>query len=235
MHDMIQKHLFVLFVSLLWVSSCSSTPSLPLLAELLPGPPAYSQPMVAFFYRDEQGARLVSHISVSSERPLPLDPPAQQVWLGGLDPPPELSIREVNGVQYGLVIAQGIWQSAGNYGPGGAWLYTIETPSLQPFNLVEVELKQLLADNRYEGQVVTTRAALLVSSSTSLLVDLIGPGGVPAANAYQIKLRNGDRDQAALARLQVSGAVRYGYVEVIGLWKRGQLEPLLISPLPQAP
>lgn len=228
----IYKRLFAFVISLFCLSACATTPLPPLLSDLLTRSPSGTQEMIAFLYYDEQGARLVSSLSVSADRPLPLDPPERQVWLGGLDPPVDIPLTNEAGVQYGLVIAQGNWQSAGNYGPGGQWPYTLVTPSFQSITPDRVELAQLFNDNRYEGRLVQMRAALLLADGTSLLVDSIGAGGIPAAGARQIKLLHGESDQAALSQLQARGNVRYGYVDVIGVWRQGRLEPLLIRPLP---
>lgn len=228
---MIYKRLFVCFV-LLWLSACGSALRLPLPADIATTATRGPQQMIAFLYRDEQGVRLVSSLSVSTDRPIPLEPPEQQVWLGEIELPADLALAEVNGVQYGLVMAQGEWQPAGQYGPGGMWPHTLASPRLQPFTPETIDLAALLRDTRYEGQVVRLRAALIVSAGTNLLVEEIGPGGVPIATARQVKLRHGERDQAALERLQASGAARFGYVEVIGRWQQGRFEALLITPAP---
>ncbi len=224
-----RKHLFVLLILLLGLHGCAAPPP-PLLADLVAAPSTGAQTMVAILYRDDQGARLVSSLSVSADRPVPLDPPEQQVWLGGLDPPANLNLREQDGVQYGLVVAQGAWLPAGQYGPGGRWLYALDSPRLQPIVPETVDLASLLRDRRYQQRIVRVTATLIVSSGASLLVDEVGLGGIPSATALQIKLTGGDRDQAALDRLQRSGPVHYGPVEVIGRWQAGRLEPLLIIP-----
>ncbi|WP_298405650.1 hypothetical protein [uncultured Chloroflexus sp.] len=221
------KRLFVLFI-LLWVSACASPTALPLPTDVVATAALGQQQLIAFLYRDEQGVRLVNGLSVSTARPIPLDPPDQQVWIGEVALPANLALTEAGDVQYGMVIAQGDWQPTGQYGPGGLWPHALASPRLQPFTPETVALADLLSDTRYEGQVVRLRAALIVSTGTSLLVEAIGPGGVPAADARQVKLWHGDRDQALIERLQVSGAVRFGYVEVVGRWRQGRVEPLLI-------
>ncbi|MGB9737465.1 hypothetical protein [Chloroflexus sp.] len=228
------KHLFAFFViGLIWVcSGCTARQRLPLPVDITEPATHGAQQVIAILYRDEQGSRLVNSLTVSADRPLPLDTPPQQVWLGAIDPSDEVVLRTVGSVQYGFVVAQGRWLSAGRYGPGGAWSYALESPRLQAFEPETVDLAALLRDNRYEGIIVRVQATLIVASGTSLLVDAIGPGGVPVSTARQIKVLYGERDEPLLERLEQSGLVRYGSVEVIGRWQQGRLEPLLITPLP---
>lgn len=232
--ECMDKHLFAFFViGLIWVcSGCTARQRLPLPVDITEPATHGAQQVIAILYRDEQGSRLVNSLTVSGDRPLPLDTSPQQVWLGAVDPPDGVVLHTVGGVQYGFVIAQGRWLSAGLYGPGGAWSYALESPRLQAFEPETVDLAALLRDNRYEGMVVRVQANLIVASGTSLLVDAIGPGGVPVSTARQIKVLYGERDEPMLERLARSGSVRYGSVEVIGRWQQGRLEPLLITPLP---
>lgn len=231
MRGVMSKHLFAFFICV-WLSACGAAQPLPLPVDLATAANRGPQPMIAFFYRDQQGARLVSSLSASTDPPIPLEPPEQQVWLGEVDIPAGLALSVAGDVQYGMVIAQGDWQPAGQYGPGGVWPHALASPRLQPFTPATVALADLLSDTRYEGQVVRLRAALIVSTGASLLVEEIGPGGVPAATARQVKLLYGDRDQALLDRLQTSGAARFGYVDAIGRWKQGRFEPLLLTLAP---
>lgn len=228
------KHLFAFFVCLwlLWLSACGAALRLPLPADLALTAAHGPQQMVAFLYRDQQGVRLVSSLTVNTDPPVPLEPPEQQVWLGEVDIPAGLALNVAGDVQYGMVVAQGDWQPAGQYGPGGLWSHALASPRLQPFTPETVALTDLLSNTRYEGQVVRLRAALIVSTGASLLVEEIGPGGVPAATARQVKLLYGERDQALLERLQASGAARFGYVEAIGRWQQGRFEALLLTLAP---
>lgn len=234
MRGVMSKHLFAFFACwwLLWLSACGAALRLPLPADLALTAARGPQQMVAFLYRDQQGVRLVSSLSASTDPPVPLEPPEQQVWLGEVDIPAGLALSVAGDVQYGMVIAQGDWQPDGQYGPGGVWPHALASPRLQPFTPATVALADLLSDTRYEGQVVRLRAALIVSTGASLLVEEIGPGGVPAATARQVKLLYGERDQALLERLQASGAARFGYVDAIGRWKQGRFEPLLLTLAP---
>ncbi|WP_322488382.1 hypothetical protein [Chloroflexus sp.] len=228
------KHLFAFFIYwwLLWLSACGAAQPLPLPVDIETKAIRGPQQMVAFLYRDQQGARLVSSLSASTDPPVPLEPPEQQVWLGEVDVPADVALIAAGNVQYGMVIVQGDWQPAGQYGPGGVWPHALASPRLQPFTPETVALADLLSNTRYEGQVVRLQAALIVSTGASLLVEEIGPGGVPAATAHQIKLLYGERDQALLERLQASGAARFGYVDAIGRWQQGRFEPLLLTLAP---
>lgn len=234
MVSVMSKHVFGILISvaLVWLSACVAAQPLPLPADVVMTAERGPQQMIAFLYRDAQGARLVNSLSVARDPPVPLDPPDQQVWLGALPLPADLNLVDVSGVQYGMVIAQGDWQAEGQYGPDGAWPRALASPRLRPFTPETVDLATLLRGNHYEGQVVRVRAVLLISSGASLLVEEVGSGGVPTARARQIKLLFSERDQEALARLQSSGSVRFGQVEVIARWQQGRLETLMLIPWP---
>jgi len=232
--DVMSKHLFVFLVgiTLVGLTACAAATPLPLPADLVVTSPRGDQRVIAFLYRDERGARLVNSLSIARDPPAPLDPLDRQVWLGDLELPTDLSLVKVAGVQYGLVVAQGDWLPEGQYGPDGLWSRALASPRLSPFAPAIVDLATLLATDRYESQIVQVRAALLTNGDTHLLVEEIGPGGVPAASARQIKVSFGEPDPAALAHLRTSGSIQFGYVEVIGRWRQGRLESLLLTPLP---
>jgi hypothetical protein len=84
----------------------------------------------------------------------------------------------------------------------------------------------------YDGQFVRVKGNLLVSGENALLVEELGPGGVPPVLAHQIKLAEPVRDKQLLARLAASngGKARYGRVEIEGFWRSGELLAFGIMP-----
>jgi hypothetical protein len=89
---------------------------------------------------------------------------------------------------------------------------------LAPTSLI---LGELLANSAtYQGQVVEIKGTLIIKPGAALLVDAVGPGGVPDASANQIKIAQAN--DALIEQLpEGSGELRYGSASVVGLW-RGQ-------------
>ena len=91
---------------------------------------------------------------------------------------------------------------------------------------------RLLLDNSglYAGQPVRLQGQLLADADGAVLVEQLGPGGVPEASALQIKLVPTTHDRALLEQLSPAGNgdVRFGPVEVTGIWRSSRLYPLSI-------
>jgi hypothetical protein len=85
----------------------------------------------------------------------------------------------------------------------------------------------------YRGGVVRVTGALLARPGAALLLEGIGAGGAPAPGARQIKLTGPLRDLAIPQGLgsSASGELRFGQVQVEGLWRDGALVVLSIAPL----
>jgi hypothetical protein len=191
---------------------------------------------VGYIVVDNTGARLTDGLSFSAgPTPQPLSDVAGQVWLGtsAADALGDM-LRAAGTLRYAVVVARGRLTGPGAYGPGGHYRYQISDPRLQPLAPQETSVAALL-DNAaaYEGRVVRIAGSLLARSNAALLVDRLGPGGLPAPGARQIKLRGPLRDQALLARLHGTpgGAIHFGPVQVEGFWSGGALTPLALLPV----
>jgi len=79
-----------------------------------------------------------------------------------------------------------------------------------------------------DAVLITLNGVLLTAPEGALLLDAVGDGGVPAADARQIKIRDLAPGQIP-DTLQLSGDVRYGPVEVVGWWRDQALTPLIIQ------
>lgn len=190
---------------------------------------------IGYVVVDGDGASLNDGLSFSAgPTPRPLSEP-NRVWLGaGAADSLGGALRTAGALRYTAAVARGRLVGPGAYGPGGRYRYQISAPQLQPLAPEETSIA-LLLDNPalYEGRLVRIAGSLLTRSSSALLVDHLGSGGIPAPGARQIKLRGPLRDQALLDRLPggSSGGVRFGPVQIEGFWRGGALTPLSLSPI----
>jgi len=231
---------------LLLLSACQSAsgpaPTPPpvrftLMGALLAGdPPASNQDVTTIGYVliDRAGATLVETIVFDpAGTPQPLATDTTPIWLGA-DARAQLqkALRGTATVQYAAAIARGRLSGPGSFGPGGQYRYQLSTPTLEPIVAEETTIADLLGRPAgYESRLVRVVGGLLVRDTSALLVDLLGAGGLPAPKALQIKLRGPIRDSQLLARLKgaPSGAVRFGQIQIEGLWSGGTLAPLAIT------
>ncbi|MCS6881014.1 MAG: hypothetical protein RMK84_02000 [Oscillochloridaceae bacterium] len=203
-----------------------TTPALSaVLAAATPGPVR----TFGYLLISHEGATLVEGVSMAPDgSPVPLVP--EGLWLG--DPPPlpdEPALDEAGAVRYGIVNASGILAGPGRFGPEGRYSYRLSDPRIIPLGLREVTIALLLENSGlYEGQAVRVRGDLLARGDAAVLVERLGPGGVPEAAARQIKLDGPVRDSGALAALHTNpgNKVRFGPVEITGVWRGGRLYPL---------
>lgn len=189
---------------------------------------------IGYVLVDQDGARLVESLSVSaSPTPQPLADASAQLWLGA-DTPSAIagSLRRAGGLRYALVVARGRLEGPGSYGPDGAHRYQLTAPQLQPLVPDETSIAEL-ADRAKASAARPVRVvgALLAHGKEALLVERLGNGGLPDAQARQIKLRAPLRDTRLLDQLQraAGGSLRYGQVQIEGLWQGGMLTPLSIA------
>ncbi|MDW8213431.1 MAG: hypothetical protein RMJ55_07735 [Roseiflexaceae bacterium] len=201
---------------------------LPLDAAL--GAPILSAPVGAYLLIDASGARLVAGLSFSGgATPAPADPPARQVWLdpGAIADDLVDRAQPAGNARYLAVAAAGVLEGPGAFGPDGAFGYRMRPRTITPLPWQETTVA-LLATTPATGQAVRVTGALIASQSEAVLVEALGPGGAPASQARQVKLRAPLRDAALLSRLTTApgGAVRYGTVQVEGIWHDGVLVPM---------
>ena len=190
---------------------------------------------VGYVLVDDGGTRLVDGLSFSAgPAAVPLSDRGAQIWLA-IDGASALkgALRSAGDVRYALALARGRLEGPGSYGPGGAYRFRIADPRLDSIAPEETTVADLLDRSAvYEGRIVRIVGELLAQDEAALLVERIGPGGVPDSKARQVKLRAPIRDTSLLERLQgVSGGVRFGRVQVEGFWRNNVLTPLAILPV----
>lgn len=186
---------------------------------------------LGYLYRDTDGLRLVDGLSFSQgSAPMPLAPAAAQLWLDDQSIAPA---QQAGQAAYGAVLARGRLDGPGRYGPGGRYGYRLADAQLQPVTPSETTIRALLDGlDPLRQRFVRLQGGLIVLPDSALLVERLEPGGAPATNARQIKLAAPLRDNALLRRLHATptGAVRYGPVQIEGLWSGRLLAPLAIRP-----
>ena len=162
--------------------------------------------------RRAAGQVLVPAISFGADEPVPVLPdPAAAVVVGG-DALPNLS--EAGSLAYGVVRVSGRVQVGAD---GVRQIQPTSSKVLVPAAVLLADLQQNSAV--YQGQVVEITGTLIVKADEALLVEAVGPGGVPAETAAQIKILQPFDDPDLFAALDSNAAIRYGPVTVTGLWQ----------------
>jgi hypothetical protein len=184
-----------------------------------------------YLVADSAGATLVDGLSFAADGTAHLLDNPNQIWLG---PSIETSIiaqlRVAGGLQFVPARTHGRLEGPGAYGPSRRYRYQINGPSIEVIAAQETTIGDLLDHSAgYENRLVRLVGSLIAGDSSALLVEQLGDGGLPAPKARQIKLHAPLQDRALLGRLKrVSGSIRFGRVQVEGLWHAGALIPLSI-------
>lgn len=202
------------------------------------GAPSAQQPvtLAGYVFATTQGLTFVSRVAFGPEgSALPAEPAVVRVWLGEQNSVKHsLQLRTAGGVQYAPALVRGALEGPGRYGSAGAYTYQMSTPAIEAWSPVETTVGELLDQPQaYVGRLVRINGGLLVRDGVGLLVDRLGPGGIPEQKARQIKLRGAINEEALLAHLKRSagGLVYFGQVQVEGVVRAGLLVPLAIIPV----
>jgi hypothetical protein len=168
---------------------------------------------------------LSSYLIVSTEGVQPPTDADLTIWLA--EPLPITVTRDMD--EAGSVLRlRGRLSPPGAYGPDGSLPYQFSAEQAmvtQP----ETSTVAAVAANPHalDRVLLQIEGILLTTSDGALLTDQITEGGVPTADAQQIKLPDLPAAQIP-ASLRQSGAVRYGHVEVVGWWQDRTLTPFII-------
>lgn len=203
-----------------------SQPTTVLLADLAPLPTG-PQTVTATLITMSAGAALAATVVRSDAGIVPLEP-QQVIWLGPVDLPPDLTD---NPLAAQVVQAAGIVEGPGSFGPDGAYRYQMRDPTLRPLPLRTIDMALLVQNSAlYHEQAIQLRGELLLSASSAILSERSGPGGVPAEDTRQIKLAAFAANPVLAEQLRSGSGedVRYGTVEITGIWRDNRLYPLII-------
>lgn len=201
--------------------------TVPAVGELLSAPTSGEVVAVGYLLVEPAGAVLLDKLDANGAPP---NNSETAIWLSE---PLEFPGESNAAAQSPLVQAQGQLEGPGQYGPDGRYRYQLAEAQLRLLGVRELSVALLLDNSAlYEGQPVRLQGQLLLSADTALLMDRIGSGGVPDASSRQIKLATPLDDPTLEAQLQAGGGggmVRFGPVEVVGLWRQSRLYPLMIA------
>jgi hypothetical protein len=145
-----------------------------------------------------------------------------------------LSMRDAGAFRYTAVAAFAPIEGPASFGEGGAFRYRMRAPRIEPLSAQDATLAALLDQpGAYAGRLVRVTGAALLRADEAVLVEQLGAGGVPAAAGREIKLIGAARDTALADRLQATpgGSVRFGLVQVEGLWRDGALVAFSVLPV----
>ncbi|ABX06887.1 MAG TPA: hypothetical protein DEF47_12045 [Herpetosiphon sp.] len=110
---------------------------------------------------------------------------------------------------YGILRVNGVLKSSAEFEP-------ISVKVVEPTSISLGELNQNLAV--YNNQVVRLNGTLLLKDQAALLVEEVGSGGVPTANAAQITVEQIPSQSPIIQQLpNQQGNIRYGQLTIIGM------------------
>lgn len=188
---------------------------------------------IGYLYMSPKGQWIVDRLSQAPGTGGPAPPDdAARIWIDSLpdlpaDPPPEHSGQ----ASYIAVRFRGKLEGPGQFGPA-AETYQLTDPQLETLSVRDLSIPLLLSNSGlYENQVLRLHGQLLTSQSSTLLVERLGAGGIPASTALQAKIAGPIADTPLLEQLTstANGTIHYGPVTIIGVWRIGMLYPLLIT------
>jgi hypothetical protein len=188
---------------------------------------------IAYLLIDQQGPRLVDSLSIIDGAVHINRPNSQQVWID-----PTLittftsAFRSYGEMQFVAVFASGTLVGPGNYGDAQLG-YQLQNATLKVLTPEETNISTLSTQHMaYEGRLVRVVGSILTHTGSTLFVDQLGEGGIPAEQAKQLKVRGTVRDAKILSQLQrTPSGIYYGKVQVEGVWYQGQLLVLSLIPI----
>jgi hypothetical protein len=139
-------------------------------------------------------------------------------------------------IEGGLNGGKGIVKLKGRLSPPGAYGKNQQYPyqfTVEQGSLLAAERSTIanlaLNPSALDGVLLRLEGTMLVRSDAALLVDKVSEGGVPQADAHQIKLQHVSLDEAAQRSFTRNGDVQWGAVDVVGWWQDGALTVFALS------
>ncbi|HEY0606932.1 MAG TPA: hypothetical protein VGD58_28695 [Herpetosiphonaceae bacterium] len=151
--------------------------------------------------------------------------PNQAIWLAE---PPAAEIRSQIQAGDNIVKIRGRLSPPGAYGRDQQFPYQISAEQIDVLAPERTTLANLAQNPQALDQILlSVEGTLLAQQNSALLTDEVSEGGVPTGQ-HQIKLSPTTIDRAVFDKLNSSGEVRWGKVQVIGWWQDATLTPFKI-------
>lgn len=230
---------FILAVLAILFAGCASgpPPALPIptalpptpvlsISDVLAEPQRWSgQEIIVIALAGGQGANQVLTASLGNSDPTAVSPD-QALWLA--EPlPAELQSQAQAGDN--IVKVRGSLSPPGAYGRDQQFPYQLRAEQIEVLAPERTTLANLAQNPQALNQVLlTVEGTLLTQQNSALLTDQVSEGGVPTGQ-HQIKLSRTTIDQAVFDKLNSSGEVRWGEVQVVGWWQNATLTPFKMT------
>lgn len=166
---------------------------------------------------------------VLTTRP-PADPTApptagSAIWLA--QPLPEAITSQLPAG--GVARLRGILSPPGAYGPDQRFTYQFSAERAELLTPERTTLVNLAQNpDALDRILLQLEGTLLLEQDSALLVEQVSAGGVPTGSGREIKLPRAAIDEQVIGRLNQSGDVRWGAVQMIGWWQDGSFVPLSV-------
>ncbi|MBV9788654.1 MAG: hypothetical protein JOZ51_10800 [Chloroflexi bacterium] len=172
-----------------------------------------------------QGADQVLTAGLGNSDPSAVSP-EQAIWLAE-SLPAELQSQAQAGNN--IVRVRGRLSPPGAYGRDQQFPYQLSAAQIEVLMPERTTLANLAQNPQALDKVLlTVEGTLLTQQNSALLTDQVSEGGVPTGQ-NQIKLSRTTIDRALFDKLNSSGEVRWGAVQVVGWWQNATLTPFKIT------
>jgi hypothetical protein len=212
----------------------AALPSFLLVEEAIARPELATGAVAGYLMAEAGGELLAPGLSSGPDGLRPTGSERERIWIERPATAGTPGAMPAPGQRFVLAVVSGRLEGPGAYGPAGAYRFRIIEPRVTVVTPRETTVAGLLErPEAFAGRAVRVNGALLASPASALLVERLGPGGVPEADARQLKLARPLPLEALPESLQrsPSGDVRFGLVQVEGFWREGALTPLAILPV----
>ncbi|NJN16050.1 MAG: hypothetical protein HC822_07080 [Oscillochloris sp.] len=195
----------------------------------------------AYVWRPGDPSTSVLATGVSTlDNGLDAQPLGEPIWLEGFPAEITAELHRPGDSVYGFVRVRGQFESAGNYGPGGAYRYQVTVASAEAIEQVrrveerienrpapdgQVSFFDLIANpEQYNGQTVTVRGYYFWNSVIYVLAEGISveeDGSSPQPVGATIWMEGFPPDQSAALNVGPNNSYVWGPVEVTGSFQTG--------------